>query len=115
MSFKTQMAADSANVFLNGNEFAEAVTYIPHGGVSREINALVTRSRVQPAAETSSRSLVDQMEIQIANHRSSGASSIKKGFDKVIISDPGGVTDITYVVADILAQDEGMWHLLLRK
>jgi len=115
MSFKTQMAADAVNAFLNGNEFAEEITYIPHGGVSRDIQAVVTRRRVQPAAETSSRSLVDQMEIQIANHASSGVTSIKKGFDKVIIADPGGVTDITYVVADILAQDEGMWHLLLRK
>lgn len=114
MSLKTQLKYDAMNCFLNTDESAEDITYSPYGGTNKSIKAVVNRQRISPAGEDGGRTLVNDMEIMIANDDTYGMTTIKKGFDKVIIPKTVGGDNATFVVADILGQDEGMWHLLVR-
>jgi hypothetical protein len=115
MSFKDQMAKDMAVTVLNTNEFAEVITYTPYGGTAKQIAAQVERRRISPASEDSGRTLIGQVEIYIANNESRGVTAVNKGRDTVIFPETLGGPDIEFVVVDILEQDQGMWHLLLRK
>ena len=115
MSFKTQVKQDAANGFLNANEFAESVVYTPKAGVPKTITAVVNRKRLDPASEDIGRVLINQCEIFIANDAAAGVASISKGGDMVSFSENIGGSVINWIVADILGQDEGIWHLLVQK
>jgi hypothetical protein len=115
MSLKTQLKYDAMNSFLNSDEFAEDITYCPHGGTNKSIKAIIIRQRIEPAGEDGGRTIINNMETQIANDATYGMTSIKKGFDKIIAPKTVGGDDVTFIVADILGQDEGMWHLLVRE
>lgn len=117
MSFKDQVKNDAVNCFLNGNEFAEDVLYTPAGGDARIIKAIVDRKRLSPVGEDSNRALVDSIEIMIARDPVYGIAEITKGMsaDEVVLPETIGGAGVNFFVADILGQDEGMWHLLLQK
>lgn len=114
MSLKSQMKYDAMNCFLNSNEFAEDITYCPHGGTNKSLKAVVNRQRITPAGEDGGRTLAQDFEVMIANDDTYGVTSIKKGYDKVIIAKTVSGDDATFVVAEVINQDDGMWHLLLR-
>ncbi len=115
MAFKSDLAQDAAKTFLNSDEFAEDITYTPKGGVAKVIKAVVNRKRIDPASEDAGRILINQCEIFIANDAASGIASINKGGDLVSLVEVIGGTQIDWIVADILSQDEGVWQLLLQK
>jgi len=115
MAFKDNLAQDAAKIFLNSDEFAEEITYTPKGGAAKVIKALVNRKRIDPAYEDAGRILLNQFEIFIANDETFGIASINKGGDLVSLAEFIGGAAIDWVVADILGQDEGVWHLLLQK
>ena len=115
MSFKTQIAQDAAKSFLNANEFAESVIYTPKAGVAKSITAVVNRKRLDPASEDIGRVLINQCEIFIANDPAAGVASISKGGDIVSFPENIAGSAISWIVADILGQDEGIWHLLVQK
>ena len=117
MSFKDQLAVDAANCVLNGNEFAEVVVYTSYGGQARPINAIVERRRLMPSNQDANRLLTGTVEIHVARDAVLGVLSVNKGAnsDQVVLPEVIGGVAVTYFVADILAQDEGMWHLLLQK
>jgi hypothetical protein len=115
MSLKDQFSLDANNCFLNIEEFAEEITYTPKGGDAKVIKAVVNRKRIDPAYEDAGRVLLSQCEIFIANDQTAGVTAINKGQDLVTLAEVIGDSTINWVVADILAQDEGMWHLLLQK
>jgi hypothetical protein len=115
MSFKDGLAEDAGKVFLNSSEFAEDVIYTPKGASPLAIKAVVNRRRLDPAYEDTGRTLLNQAEIFIANDASLGVVSINKGQDTVSFAETLGGAVISWVVADILNQDEGMWHLLVQK
>ncbi len=117
MTFKDQLPIDAGNSFLNGNEFAEDIQYTLSGGTKVFIKAIVERRRITPAIEDSRRMLADTLEILIARHATLGVMVVTTGTkpDEVILPEVIGGADVTFFVADILAQDEGMWHLLLQK
>jgi len=115
MTFKTQLATDAALIFLSGDEFAEVISYVQKGVAAKSIKAIVERKRISPASEDSGRTLIDQVEIIIANDATYGVASINKGGDTVSLPERIGGTSITWSVADILNQDSGTWHLLLTK
>lgn len=115
MSFKDQLKSDSLNTFLNTDEFAENIAYTQKGGTAKNIKAVIERKRLSPASEDSGRTLIDQVEIIIANDATYGMTSINKGGDMVSLPERIGGGNITYIVSDILSQDEGLWHLLLNK
>lgn len=115
MTFKSDLAQDAAKTFLNSDEFAEEITYTPKGGTAKVIKAVVNRKRIDPASEDAGRILINQCEIFIANDATAGVTSVNKGGDLVSLAEAIGGTQIDWVVADILAQDEGAWQLLLQK
>ena len=115
MSFKTQVKQDAAKGFLNANEFAESVVYTPKAGVPKTITSVVNRKRLDPASEDIGRVLINQCEIFIANDAAAGIASISKGGDIVSFPENIGGSAINWIVADILGQDEGIWHLLVQK
>lgn len=115
MSFKDQLKTDSLNVFLNADEFAETITYTPKGAAGKSIKAQVFRKRLDPAGEDAGRVLLNQTEIMIANDATYGVTAINKGGDAVSLPERVGGGNINWIVADVLAQDEGMWHLLLER
>lgn len=115
MTLKEQMAGDAKSAFLNTGEFAESVTYTPKGGTAKVLNAVINRKRLDPASEDIGRVLINQCEIFIANDATAGVASISKGGDIVSFSENIAGSVINWIVADILGQDEGIWHLLVQK
>ena len=78
MTFKSQLKEDALNCFLNTNEFAEEITYIPAGGLSRIIKALVRRGKITPAKQDDLRTLQNQAEVFVLNDEAAGISLINK-------------------------------------
>ena len=115
MSFKSQLAQDMVNTFLNSYEFAEDIAYTPKNGTPKTIKAVINRKRLNPAAEDIGRVLVNQCEVFIAHDDTNGVSSINKGGDIVSFSENLGGSVIDWAVIDIFGQDDGMWHLLVQK
>jgi len=115
MTFKTQMKDDVINCLLNSDEMAEAILYTPKGGTAKSIKAIIDRRRIIPAGEDSGRTLINQVEIVIANDSTYGVSSVNKGGDTVSLPERIGGVNVTWTVSDIVKQDEGSWQLLLTK
>jgi hypothetical protein len=115
MTLKNQLAQDAGKVFLNNSEFAEDITYTPKAGAPRSIKAVINRKRLDPAYEDTGRTLINQAEIFVANDAVTGVTSINKGGDTAAFAETLGGAVISWVVADILNQDEGIWHLLVQK
>jgi hypothetical protein len=114
-NFKEQLNNDAVLTFLNTGEHAETILYTPKGEMAKQISAIVERKRIIPSGEDSGRTLINQVEIMIANDAKNGVISINKGADTVSLPERMGDASISWVVEDILDQDEGMWHLLLSK
>ena len=115
MSFKNELSKDMINTFLNTDEFAETITYTSKGEAPREIKAIVNRRRLDPRAEDMGRVLTKEVELIVANDAEAGIISVNKGQDEVSLPELTGGPAISWIVSDILNQDEGAWHLLLQK
>lgn len=115
MTFKTQMATDAINCFLNTNELAESITYTPKNGAAKSIKAIIIRNRLDSGGEDSGRILRYQGEVFVANDATNGVTSVNKGDDEVSFPEVIGGSSISWVVLDILGMDDGMWHLLVGK
>src|SRR5574340_164543 len=89
-----QLLASDAALFLNDEEFAESVVYIPHVGTEVTINAVVDRApiRVKPGAGGQATRQVAQgvIEIYIANDATLGRASITERFDRVTLAEQQG-------------------------
>lgn len=109
------MALDAVGVFLNDDEFAEEITYTPYGGTPRTIKAIVVRERLGTNPEDSGRTLRNECEIFIANHATSGVTSVDKGDDSVSFPEQIGGSAINWFIMDIISKDDGMWHLKVGK
>jgi hypothetical protein len=114
-TFKEQLDIDAINTFLDSGEFAEIITYTPKDGTGLLMRAIVDRSQLTPAGEDTGRILKNQIRIFIANNGTYGMTSINKAGDKVSLPERIGGANVDFLVTDILAQDEGMWELLLVK
>ena len=109
MSFKDNLKAD-ARTFLNTDEFAESLTYIPHGGMAKVIKAVVTRERIDPASGNFGRSLKNEAEVYIMNDDTEGVTAIDKTNDRVILKELDG-DEKEARITEILSGDEGIWHI----
>jgi len=115
MTFKSQLSIDAAKAFLNTDEFAKEITYKPKNGDSKNIKALIVRSRVDSAEQGIGRIATNQAEIYIANDEIEGITSVDKGDDEVLFPEIIGGSNVWWVVIDILNMDKGMWHLQVQK
>ncbi len=67
MTFKTQLAADAANIFCNVDEFAEPVTYIAGGsGDGVSVSALVSEERAEYRQDGNRRTDVRRATVRVA-------------------------------------------------
>ena len=91
---------------------AESVTYTPSGAAGLTFNIMV--DRLQPDLDEPTAG--PQMEIWVANSSvvTVGVSSITVGGDTVTLPQRVGGSSITLTVDDIIDQDGGMWHLLVK-
>ncbi len=112
MTFKSQIKEDALNYFLNTNEFAEEITYIPAGGISRIIKALVNRGQIAPGRQDEQRTLQNQAELFVLNDETQGISQINKKDDRITFTDLEGDTKECRIV-EVLDKDEALWHLLV--
>ena len=112
MSLKDQLPLDSVNTFLNADEFAEEITYTPSGGVPKIIKAVIVREGLEPSSENASRSLRKQAEIHIANDDVNGVTQVDKKDDRVTLNDVEGSAREARI-NEVLASDNGMWHLMV--
>ena len=112
-NLKTKMQDDAKAIFLNTGEFSETITYIPHNGSAKTINAIIVREQLQPGQEDAGRILRDQYEIYISTDADDGVAVVTKGQDAVQFPKIPGGTNSTWMVLDILGVDDGMYHLLV--
>ncbi len=115
MAFKDDLVADAVNTFANSDEFAEDIVYTPKGQAAKTISAIVNRRQPAPSPENSGRSLTSSVEILIANDPDDGIISVNVGGDTAQLPERVGGNVATFVVADIIEQDDGMWHLRLER
>ena len=106
MSLKEQIAVDSKNVFMNADEFAEAVIYRYPDTTEKTVNAIVVRQDIEPGDENAGRSLRKQAELYIAKE---DIASIDKQQDRIVLIDTEGISR-TARIQEVLSSDEGMWH-----
>ena len=115
MTLKDQMPLDAANCMLNTNEFAEAVIYKPSGGAPKTINALVVRRQIEADEQDQGHVLENQCEVYVANHASSGVTSVQKGKDILSFPEQLGGISTDWFVVDVVYKDDGMWRLLVQR
>lgn len=109
MTLKDMIQADSLNVFINDDEFAESVIYRTRAGGSRTINAVVMRQAVGDSEESGGAS-IPFFEVHVANNVTYGITSteINLGGDTIDIAVRPGLTASARAIIAIVEQDEGM-------
>ena len=112
MIFKDQMKNDAVNVFLNTGEFAENITYTPQGGSPKTIKAVVVLKTIEPTAGNTGRALHHQADVFILNDALKGIDAVDKKDDRLTLNDSEGNSQ-TARIHEVLAKDDGLWHLLV--
>ena len=91
-------------------DFGESISYTPSGGSPCSIQAIVHRE----LPETINSSLVNTIDIEIANHPTLGIQTVTRMGDVVTVALREGATPGPLKVVAIVAQDPGYWRLRLR-
>jgi len=112
MSFKEQLSDDMKQIFLNTDEFAQEINYAISGTSEKDIKAIVVFKELEVAGENNGRSLKNQAEIYISKDEEIDITAINKRNDRITLDDSEGIERKARIV-DVIAQDEGMFHLLV--
>lgn len=111
MTFQEILSQDMATL-LSTTEFGESVTYLPAGGGSYPIPAMVFRE--EPDGEgTSERGTSRLVWVLIRNSSDTtlGRASPTEAGDKITLIMRLGASAVTARVTDVQAQDAGAWLL----
>ncbi len=92
----------------------EAISYTPHLGVARTINANVERDPPTDIADTAGGGAAGLIMVFVQKHATAGVSSVNVGGDSFSIAPRVGGTARVYKVVQIISQDTGGFRLLLR-
>ena len=114
MSFKTQIEQD-ASVFLNTDEFAETIEYVPVAALKKSIPALIVREELTPAAEERGRVLQRQVEIYVSSDAAQGIESVTVSEDKALFPATPGGGAVEWRVVEAIGKSGGMWHLRMQR
>lgn len=108
MTLRDSISADASLVFLNNDEFAESITYVPRSGPSRTINAVVFREQIQTLDENAT--VTPIWQIHVANDSTDGITSdeLDLGGDKLTFPPRDGKTALTRSIVQLLTQDHGI-------
>lgn len=118
MSLADRIVTDAGSVFLNGDHFAEDVTYFPHrfgaAATPRVIKAVVIRNQV--TAFNPDEQIVPEFEVRVANDSVTGISSseLNTGGDMIKLAARVGETATKRSVQYMTEHDEGMLVLICR-
>jgi len=110
------LATDAKFMIENGPETAEAVLYVPHGGIPRTINVLVMRSPLQSSdkepGNRGPKSTQSNPLVYVVNDLVLGVAIPQKGRDEIHLKEHICDTKPTrYVVSAVLHEDTGMFQL----
>jgi hypothetical protein len=116
MSLRESIASDAVSVFLSSDEFAETVVYLPRGGGSRTILAIVDREPPTLMDDAGNVMALSFM-LYVANSGSDGitAQEIDTGGDRVKIG--AKVNDLvqkTCTILRVMDNDHGMLQLAIK-
>ncbi len=119
MTLREQITSDATGVFLDTDEFAESVTYVPNsyfGEAARDdrsIAALVIRNGHETSEDDVT---IYSFEVTVANDSTLGISSdeINLGGDKIKIPPRDGKTAQDRTITRIVEQDHAMLVLECR-
>lgn len=111
--FQDMLAADAA-VFVNADEFGEAVVYVPRNGATRDISAQVQRE-VPEGNEQAEGAVVPSLFVTVRNSSTTGISSaeVNTGGDKVRLAQRIGGETKDCPIIEVVSQDPGMMKLRL--
>lgn len=115
MTLKSQIPDDARRAFLNPDEFAEEIVYIPSGGTPKTMNALVARKQIEADEQDQGHVLENQCEVYVANDAVTGVSSVQKGKDTLSFPEQEGGAPVSWFVVDVMSADAGMWRLLVQR
>lgn len=116
MTLRDSIKADSLSVFLQTDEFAECIVYLPRGGGSRTINAIVDREPPE-IYDAAGNVVKPRYMVQLHNNSDTGICSkeVDTGGDQMQIKKEFGDTvPETVTVLAKVDEDMGMITLALR-
>lgn len=95
------------------SQFGESITYLPYGGGSRSITAIVDR---EPPAilDAAGNTVLPQFIVRVYNSATTGISSteLDKGKDELQFPKKvGAATDSTFSIGHLISQDAGVVQL----
>lgn len=122
MTLKDMMADDAATVFLNTDEFAETVTYLPRQtGITttrapRSISAVVFRESLSGVDENGGEITSPVWIVHVANNASTGitGAELNLGGDRISFPPRDGETAQDRRIVSLQTQDEAMLVLEVR-
>ncbi len=100
--FRDQLDADMTAVFLNPDEFAEAVTWTPKGGAGESINALVNRERLTTRPTDGGVALSWALTITV---KRGDVEPFNRNGDTVSVAEVYGGTPVTWRASHLIAQN----------
>jgi uncharacterized phosphosugar-binding protein len=111
MNFKSLIADDMGRIFMNTDEFAEPILYVPKCGAPVTIAAVIDRSQANTRPEDRGRVLHRSAEIMISNHPEDGVAQIDDKGDKVLFAPHPGHDAVEWDVMRILESSPEHWRL----
>lgn len=122
MTLRDLISNDATAVFLNTDEFAETITYLPHrdpgqaARSDRSVAAVVIRNQYDALSEDGGEVVVSMWEVHVANNVTEGITSaeINVGRDRLSFPPRDGKTATTRTITKLTTQDHGMLVLECR-
>lgn len=113
MTFKTQMADDAVNVFLNEDDFAESIEWLVAGlePGRKTISAIVDRGELNSSGFDDADVLSRTAIVSIANRATGGVTSVTPGSDTAEVVMEEGKAAVSVRVLRILESDAGIWRI----
>lgn len=116
MTLRESIASDAVSVFLSADEFAETVVYLPRGGGSRTILAVVDREPPTLMDDAGNVMALSFM-LYVANSATSGitAQEIDTGGDRIqIAAKINDAAKKNCTILRVMDNDNGMLQLAIK-
>ena len=112
MGLLDQQLVDDGMIFIDLDNFGEAVTYKPVGESNAAINVVVHRLGAEESV-IGSGGIARAMEVLMRNHATKGRTSVTPGQDKINVAADKGGSAADHIVTHVLQQDSGGFRLRL--
>lgn len=116
MTLRESIASDAVSVFLSADEFAETVVYLPRGGGSRTLLAIVDREP-PTLMDDAGNVLALSFMLYLSNSSTTGISvqELDTGGDRIqIAAKTNDVQKRTCTILRVMDNDNGMLQLAIK-